>query len=63
MKWLKGKKTHIAAVLIGVQAVFSIVVGDMSIAYFLTSPELNQVLMAFGISFLRQGVSSGNATS
>lgn len=61
MNWLKGKKTHISATLLFIQALFSAVVGDMSWVELLSSPQLTQMLAAFGLSALRAGVSKNGS--
>ena len=56
MNWLKGKKTYIAAILLALQSLLHIFTGDVSITAFLSSPELTQILAAFGLASLRAGV-------
>lgn len=57
MAWLKGKKTYIAAILIALQALLSVLAGDMTFIQFLSSPELTQVLAAFGLASARNAIS------
>lgn len=56
MEFLKGKKTYIIAVLLGLVAVVQVIVGDMSLTEFFNSPQLLEILAAFGLGTLRGGV-------
>ena len=57
MEWLKGKKTNIIAILIGLQALIGLLAGDMTFAQFFGSPEFTQLLAAFGMGAMRAGIS------
>ena len=54
--WLNGKKTYIIAVLIALQALITVISGDITIAEFLQSEAFLQLLSAFGLASLRHGV-------
>ena len=56
MGFLKGKKTHIIAILMFVVALLKVLDGDITWVQFFNSPELLQMLAAFGLSSLRAGV-------
>lgn len=56
MKWLKGKKTYIAAGLLAGQALLNLLTGDLTLIEFLRSPELTQLLTAAGAASLRDAI-------
>ena len=61
MSWLKGKKTHIIAVLMVVIGGLDMITTDLSfdgIIGFLMSDSVRTMLEGFGLSFLRMGVAS-----
>lgn len=57
MAWLKGKKAYISAILIAVNALLGVLTGDITVVQFLAGPELNMLLVAFGIASLRNAIS------
>ena len=62
MIWLKGKKTYIIASLMVGVSLIHLILGDLSLAKFLTSEHLNTLLEGFGLGTLRAGVSSNRGS-
>ena len=56
MDWLKGKKTYIVAGLMVLASLLHLITGDMGLAEFITSEQLNVLLEGVGLGSLRAGV-------
>ena len=56
MDWLKGKKTYIVAGLMVLASLLHLITGDMGLAEFFTSEQLNVLLEGVGLGSLRAGV-------
>lgn len=56
MQWLQGKKTYLISALMVLVSLIHLVVGDMSLAQFVTSEHVITLLEATGLATLRAGV-------
>lgn len=61
MNWLKGKKTYIIAGLMATTSLIHLLLGDMSLAEFVSGEHVNTLLEGIGLGTLRAGVSSKRA--
>ncbi|MCH6578909.1 MAG: hypothetical protein IH802_00900 [Nitrospinae bacterium] len=57
MYWLKGKKTYLIAGLMVLVSMLHLITGDMSLAEFVTSEQVNTLLEGVGLGTLRAGIS------
>ena len=53
---LKGKKTHIIAILMAIVSVVKLLAGDITFEVFLSGEDIRLLLEALGLSSLRAGV-------
>ena len=60
MEFLKGKKTYLIAGNMVLIAIIQLLVGDISLVDFVSSPHLNTLLQGLGLASLRAGVSKIN---
>ena len=58
MNWLRGKKTYIGSGLMIVIGLVRMLVGEMSIAEFVMSPDVMALLNGIGLGTLRAGVAT-----
>ena len=58
MSWLKGKKTYFISGLMVAVGLVRLLVGEMSIAEFIMSPDVMALLNGIGLGTLRAGVAS-----
>lgn len=54
--WLKGKKTYIISGLMVLVGLINLIMGDLSLADFVTSPHVMVLLNGVGFATLRAGV-------
>ena len=58
MGWLRGKKTYLISGLMVAVGLIRMLVGEMSIAEFVMSPDVMALLNGIGLGTLRAGVAS-----
>ena len=56
MYWLKGKKTYPIAGLMVLVSMLHLITGDMSLAEFVTSEQVNTLLEGVGLGTLLAGI-------
>ena len=63
MSWLKGKKTYLVSGLMVLVSIIDLITGEISLAGFFTSPNLNTLLSGVGLGTLRSGVAANQSPS